>query len=38
MGLGDFFKDKFSDFFKKKLNSILPNKERSNEKIHSRAR
>lgn len=33
-----FFKEKFSDFFKKKLNSLLPNKEISNEKTHSRSR
>ena len=33
-----FFKQKMSEFFKKKLNKVLPNKEISNEKTYSHSR
>lgn len=33
-----FFKEKMQEFFKKKLNKIIPEKEISNEKTYSRAR
>ncbi|EAJ1255100.1 NTPase [Campylobacter lari] len=33
-----FFKQKMNDFFKKKLNKVLPNREISNEKTYSHSR